>query len=669
MKKTLLLATAFSLLFHSMLQARDTVPEIGAQVFIEPGQMEEDVRSWFASMKEAGMKVCRIRIHEDHINRGGKWDFSIYDYAFDQAGENGIRVFATLFPNDGKKSVGGEKFPESEKHFKEVATYIDKTVAHFKDHPALSTWVIQNEPGVGGVLPENDFTRTRYDAWLKDNPQQDVSGFITNDYSSDKFLVYYETWYLQWISDRIRKADNKHDLHVNNHQIFCNVAEYDFPAWRHFLTSLGASAHPSWHFGYFRRDQYAMAMAANCSIIRSGAGNLPFWVTELQAGNNIYSGNVPICPTPAEITQWLWTSVSNGAEGIIFWTLNPRSATGEPGEWALLSLDNKGSERYEAAKDFITTCSTHAGLFAAKEDYVPPVTILYNRESLWAEKKMNFDFVRQDEGRAIGAVMKETLGLYQAFCENGIVPAFSEIREFDWDKSDYSGQMLVIANQIALPDEYVSEIKDFVSRGGKLIVTGLTGFWGSSNICKARTGFLFTDLFGGSFKEVNYVADDFCISMTGPSLILHSHMWESRISLTTGTAAATRGDEVLAARNKFGKGEVLWIPSLVGLGMRRTGNTRLATLVMLETAGLDIPVRFSSVYGNILMNTMASADGFTTVIINKNTEPQLLPLRVRDGYSPEIIVATQGGTILKGNIVNIMPEETVVINWQEKSKR
>ena len=31
---------------------------------------------------------------------------------------------------------------------------------------------------------------------------------------------------------------------------------------------------------------------------------MPFWVTELQGGNNTYSGYKAFCPTKEEITQW-----------------------------------------------------------------------------------------------------------------------------------------------------------------------------------------------------------------------------------------------------------------------------------------------------------------------------------------------------------------------------
>jgi len=116
--------------------------------------------------------------------------------------------------------------------------------------------------------------------------------------------------FLNWIADEIAKYDTGHDIHVNNHHIFENIAEYDFPSWRKFLTSLGASVHPSLHFVYFNRPQYAMALSANCNIIRSGAGHLPFYITKLQRGNNTCSGMNPFCPTDKEITQWLWVGVA-----------------------------------------------------------------------------------------------------------------------------------------------------------------------------------------------------------------------------------------------------------------------------------------------------------------------------------------------------------------------
>ena len=148
MKKTktgngLLAILLVVLLISITTQLKAQAPIIGAQVFIEPGQTKQDVESWFKLLADHNMPVCRIRVFEDHMNLGnGKWDFSRYDHAFDMAQKYGVKIMVTLFPSD--RSVGGFKFPKNLEHQKSVEEYIRQTVRHFKDHPALDTWVLQN---------------------------------------------------------------------------------------------------------------------------------------------------------------------------------------------------------------------------------------------------------------------------------------------------------------------------------------------------------------------------------------------------------------------------------------------------------------------------------------------------------------------------------------------
>ncbi|MDR1584956.1 MAG: beta-galactosidase, partial [Prevotellaceae bacterium] len=314
------------------------VPMIGAQVIIEPGQTDEEIDIWFKRLNENGMTLCRIRMFEEYMHTSdGIWDFTLFDKAFKSAEKYGVKVFAGLFPASPGNSIGGFKFPLSREHENQIREYLFQLVNHYKDFNSLYGWVLMNEPGTGGGLPDTDYTHAKFEEWKKNQSESgyDSKGYtLLKSFDKQKFLVDYNTWYLNRLADEIAKYDTTHEVHVNNHQIFDNIAEYNFPAWRKFLTSLGASVHPSWHFGYFDRSQYTVATSANCNIVRSGAGNLPYLVTELQGGNNTYSGNNPFCPTAKEITQWLWTSIATGAQGVIFWSLNSRSIGEEAGEWA-----------------------------------------------------------------------------------------------------------------------------------------------------------------------------------------------------------------------------------------------------------------------------------------------------------------------------------------------
>ena len=140
-------------------------------------------------------------------------------------------------------------------------------------------------------------------------------------------------------------------------------------------------------------------------------------------------------------------------------------------------------------------------------------------------------------------------------------------------------------------------------------------------------------------------------------------MWVSTLSLNTAEPVAYYDGETICARNNYGKGSVFWLPSLVGLGKRRAADMALSSLIHSELAGLDIPVKFAVPEENLLMNTLKSGDSYVTIIINKGAESVMMPLAVKDGYNPKVLFASSQGRILNGNIANLLPEETLVVEW------
>lgn len=92
---------------------RTEYPQIGAQVFIEPGQTDKQIDGFFRILAQHGFETARIRMFGAHMLRpDGSWDFTLYDKAFDAAGKHGVKLFATLFPpTDELGDVGGFKFP------------------------------------------------------------------------------------------------------------------------------------------------------------------------------------------------------------------------------------------------------------------------------------------------------------------------------------------------------------------------------------------------------------------------------------------------------------------------------------------------------------------------------------------------------------------------------
>lgn len=630
-------------------------PLVGGQIIIEPGMTCEQTDSLLALLARSEMKIARVRMFEAYMRGGdGGWDFSLFDAAFDAAERHGVFLLATLFPFTSFEDVGGFKFPENEEHYAAVLEYVRACVAHFAESPACAGWVLVNEPGVGR-MPVGEFVQRRHAEYLGAHPVpgRTPNGYPAMDFRSEAFLLQLTTRYLQGLADEVRAVDPDAHVHLNPHGVFGSVlTEYDFPSWRGFLDSFGGSAHPSWHFGLFSRDRYAVAMAATCSIIASAAGDLPWMMTEVQGGANTYSGATPISPTAREIAQWLWIVIASGGRGAIFWSLNQRSSGFEAGEWGLVSLLGSETDRFEAARAVASCIGKHESFFRAARPIGSPVSVLYVRESLWVDRRLHKDFPDRSAGRALGAPLHSALGWYEALCAVGLQPRFGEIREFDFESADFHGQTIVLSHQIAVPASVRDRLRDFVDRGGRLIVDGLTSYFDEHAHCVMMTGFPFADLFGGRVEEVTHVGDRFDVTVSTESAsaaaerrTVPAHLWKGSIRVEGGRAIAVDSPpdpdggavrSVLGLSHRFGLGETIWIPSCLGLGARVAGVAPLASLAAdLLFSPSERPQRrqeqrrrraapplfFQSPAPGVLLRAIATEDTCLVMLISKNPEP------------------------------------------------
>ncbi len=648
-------------------------PFIGAQVFIEPGQTGEEIDQWFGMLKAHDMPVCRIRIFENHLqNKNGQWDFSLYDKAFKAAKKYDVKIFATLFPAVDAGNIGGFKFPKTKEHLQRIEKYIREVVLHYHNHSALYSWVLINEPGAGKAPVHESFTKSKFETWKKSlPPPKKHNGFRKDVMYEEMFLRYYNTWYLKWLANQVQKYDNQTPLHVNTHAIFQLLPEYNFSEWQPFLASLGASMHPSWHFGYFNRHQYTLAISANNNIVRSGAGKKPYWVTELQGGNNTYSALYPLCPTKQEIAQWLWTSVAHGAQGIIFWTLNPRATGYEAGEWGMITCQNHATDRLTMAGNVAKNIISNKELLKQAKPVFAPVYLLYTPEAMWVHNR----FANAEDkytARKPGAVVKSLLAFYQAFLENGIVPQIMEADDFDWKKTDYTNQTIIVPHQIALPQHLSNRFKHFVKNGGKLLFTGLTGYYDENCHHIMRSGFPYIDLFQAEMREVKLIADSFyCVNKLYNPSRLPAHLWQGEL-VTIPEDEETDSEVITNFQSaKYEKGKALWLPALIGLGAWHRNNTNLSEWLMNVCSNVDksMPFTFDKQYKNVYLFTMKTGNNYITVLINKNKRRVECGLQLNetlDCNKHEIIFQLFDSEVGEKCRVTLAPEDVLVVKWNAK---
>jgi beta-galactosidase len=261
--------------------------------------------------------------------------------------------------------------------------------------------------------------------------------------------------------------------------------------------------------------------------------------------------------------------------------------------------------------------------------------------------------------------MKSALGYFEALSEMGVNVNLKAFEEYDFGKQDYKGSTIILAHQISVPDKYALLLEDFVRKGGKLIVDGLTAFFDENLHNTMKTGFPFEKLFGGNISEFKLV--DNLFKFRWKDYNIPAHMWRGYISIGSGKIADTYKGLAVASRNKTGDGEVLWIPSLLGLGSRISGDySSLIRLLNEESAKslATVPVRFLTAQKNMMMKTMSSGGSLITVIINKRDTTALVGLDFR-GKNPvgNLLYSSLQGKII-GNKIQIAPEETMVIEWK-----
>jgi beta-galactosidase len=629
------------------------IPEIGAQVWIEPGQTSEEIDNWFKILADHQMQCARLFLMWNYIEiKPGLWDFSLYDLAFNAAAKYGIKIQATLTSNHGPSHYGkefwylnqGEEILTDKGQLSFAEVYINKTIEHYKSHKALEYWWLQNEPGQ--PPRNNELAMERFRGWLMDKYHKiDVLNHLwSSDFNSFSEIEYHPswdglpgfysprpyhdwhnfwrdhlTWFLNWISDQIRKCDPIHPIHVNPHAVFDILPQYDLPSWRKFLNSLGASIHPSWHFGLLKRDQYSLGVSATCQIIKGAIEPKPFWISELQGGNNIFSSKRPMYPYPKDIGQWVWAGIGSGAEKIIFWCLNARRTGNEAGEWSMLDYQGNPAERLEEVSRIATILHENQDLMSGSHPAASSVTIILSPDTMLLQSR--HDHYKDIPGRMSKAHILSALAFYEALSELGISPEIKLADDFKWDEAKTENHVAILPNMTCIPARLVAGLETFVQNKNKLIITGLSGYFDENENNTLLTGFPLKRLVGGTIKEIRLVDNIFYYSINDLTDGIPVHMWETEILPETGTVEGKSGGKVIALRNRFGGGEVLWIPALIGLGAWLDNNRPLAALLKRELSNhFSNNFSFTEHAPGVFMKILQNENEFLVILINGKNE-------------------------------------------------
>ncbi len=665
------------------------LPQLGAEVWVDQETTTPQLDHWMKLLAQCRMPYARLYMLQNQLPVGKNWKSHLvhvlgpYDEAFAAAARYGVKILFTLPTSP---------IPQGSAAWTRQKDAVKFIVRRYRKNPALYAWLLTNEPHLYSRLLSSEPYNTplvisRYQTWLTHKyggiTSLNVgwgSHFTTfknilpypkkvdlynqppqasfNDWQA--YWRHYLTHFLTKISAIIRQNDQNHQINVNPDNVMSNLAAQcqDIPAWRPAVTAMGCSLHPAWHFALLRRrNQYALGIGYICDEIRGFASPKPFWVTELQGGNNIYSGSKPLYPTHRDISQWTWIAIGSGAHRVIYWLLNTRPKGIESGEWSMLDFQNQPSPRLLAAASIARVIDSHPQFFYKAHPISSPITIVLSMDA------MTFQLTHGNPN----AQINEALGFYQAFSNLGLPVNIKMFHEYPWRNPATQGKLVVLPQLTGLTRKQAADITAFEAKGNTVVATGLTGFWNPRYQLQVLQHFPLEQALGGDFKEVRYEGTSFPITLhlNHSSMVLPARHFIGDINNNTGTVLALQDGRILATENHLRKGTSFWIPSLIGTAAWYGDHEPLAKFMNRVSAKVtrNIPFRFTTYQPHVILRTLKNGRRYLTVITNGSGSPINCRLISPADLKWKIIWG-RDGTIAKNGLVSLGRRQTVVLLWR-----
>jgi len=693
-KGVFILGFIASLFLHA--QAQQALPTLGAEVYLEPGQTAAQIDNWVKTMSDNKMPIARVFMMWNYLEpKPDVWDFTLYDELFKAAEKYNVKVTATLVPNSPPFHWGKPFFYVThnmlvfakEEYREKSKSYIKKVVERYKDNPALDSWWLYNEPSAS--MHPDTFAVNEFKKWLKikyvsvDSLNKSWQSFfpsfedITYDnawqnggwvwqgafYDWNNFWNFHLNNQIVWLGEEVRKYDKTHAFHSNPPGLLTSLAHYDLLNMKKSLNSMGASMHPSWAFNFVPRNKYGLTVSWQNDLLYGVADETPYWISELQAGNNLYSGLNPMCPSPKDIAQWVWSSFGSGAKRVVFWLLNPRMQGNESMEWALLDFQQKPSGRLLKSLEIANVIEKNHDDFESAKPVKSPITIIVSPQTLLMQERKQNNYSTIDAVKGL-AHQKAAMACYNALMQQGILVQLKLNTDFNWQTKD-KNQVVILPDVMCLTMADIKGIEAFVSNGNKVIATGLTGLYDEQEKSwVVNREFPLAKVFGGNIKEIFAESETFKIKLNEYKNDFPVQLWYTQILPGTGQVAGLFQNKPIAVRNHYGSGNVLWIPSMIDLGAWAGSSIPLAHLLKKETGAelQTLPFHFEGYHENCFMHILKTADGYITIVVNGNKVKENIAILPRRHKMSGLLYGK--GWNASKQILNMDPGETVVLKWK-----
>ena len=456
-------------------------------------------------MKEANINIVRVaefswaKLEPQEDN----YDFEWLDRAIEILSKDGIKAvlgtptatppkwlmdkYPDIYPvnRDGRTYKFGIRrhyCPNNRIYRKYTGKIVSKLSEHYKDHPSIAAWQIDNEFGdqcycenclnefklwlkekYGSIDKLNEewgtiFWSQTYQDWeeiisprgykepisyLLHNPGLSLDYFR---FSSDSYVSYQR---LQ--ADIIRKYSKK----PITHNFMVQYEELDYYDLGRDLDFISLDNYPvlAWRKSGFERISMALD---HTRCIK----NKNFWMMEQQSGPCGWM-TIGETPEPGQIRLWTYQAIAHGAEAVIYFRWRACTFGREQYWYGILDHDGIPRRRYREIKQIGEELRRLAELIIDSK-VITEVAIIKSYDNLWSHRitphNEKFDY------------NKLLLSYYDALLSNNINV---DVTSVDCDFSKYK---LVFMPAFDLMTKGIREkCEEYVKKGGTLVITFRSG--------------------------------------------------------------------------------------------------------------------------------------------------------------------------------------------------
>jgi len=440
------------------------------------------------------------------------YDFELYDKVLDKCADLGIYVilgvdtlnppewFFEMYPdawlinNMGQRTI--REWPSpcfSHPGFKErSAKYIKNFISHYKDHPTIVAYQVDNEPahhprrrkiiGREELYCYCTYCVSRFEKWLQDKYGDDAP-YVPDPLPEFEFFPawLWVEWRLfneetivskiKWVKEQIKKWDRNHPVTTNimMHVAFSN----EYSAMTHDVWSL-AEVLDEMGMDYYssladeKELNYNIRDSAAYSLARSLAKGEKFYCLEMQPttlrGRGWWSDEKGLREVgdPRVVRLWTWRPIAYGAKSVVYWVWK----TQIPTVWALVRPDGSFSKYLDIVREISDKIKRLSPLITESKPYPSDVAILYSKRTL------HLAFRDKMSEMPIQSI----LGVFEALWENRIQADFINVDRAEKGylmryKICFAPFLYVVEKGLA------NSLENFVKNGGYLFTDAFCGYF------------------------------------------------------------------------------------------------------------------------------------------------------------------------------------------------